>query len=156
MPESKKNKNRKQQLVKFKQKTKKMNQKDTQIPQLPPVQSVPNWAPDAEIVVTGIEWETIQNGLIAVQGAQQAAQAVMSRNIINGVIKMDFEKLNPQTLTYEPMTDEEKAPYLENFAKAVEKVKNPQPIVAENSEPLQVQDSGIVEEPTQAKIIQLN
>ncbi len=72
------------------------------IPQMPEVRNVPVWASDAEIVLTGFEWEAIQNALVQVQIAQQAAQSVMSRNIISGVVKMDFEKLNPQTLQYEP------------------------------------------------------
>jgi hypothetical protein len=66
--------------------------------------------------------------------AQQAAQAVMTRHLVNGTIKLDFEKLDPQTLTYGPMTDEEKAPYLENFNKAINAVNTgteQPPVVAE-------------------------
>lgn len=94
-----------------------------QIPQMPPVRNIPVWSPQAKIELTGYEWEAIQNGLVQVQVMQQVAQGVMSRHIVNGTIKMDFEKLNAQTLQYEPMTDEEKAPHQEEFAKLIETVK---------------------------------
>lgn len=123
MPKSRTNKERKQKLENFKQKSKTMSTERT-VPQMPEVQSIPTWSGDAKIEVTGAEWEAIQNGLSSVQLAQQAAQAVMARAMVEGVIKMDFAKLNPQTMEYEPMTDEEKAPYVENFNEAVKKVKD--------------------------------
>ena len=122
MATSKHRKNHKEKLQTFKQKSKTMST-EKQIPQMPEIQSIPTWAGDSKIEVTGKEWEAIQNGLTSIQYAQQAAQAVMSRAIVEGVIKMDFEKLNPQTMQYEPMTDEEKAPHLENFNTAIEKIK---------------------------------
>lgn len=126
MPESKHRKKHKQQLSKFKTKQQKMSQQLP--PQMPEVRNVPVWASDAKIEISGFEWEAIQNGLVQVQIMQQAAQAVMTRNIVNGTIKMDFEKLNPKTLQYEPMTDEEKAPHQAQFAKIIETIKaGPQP-----------------------------
>lgn len=125
MPVSKNRKEHKtfkKQVNNIKNKTKKMNQ---QIPQMPPVRQIPVWNPTDKIEITGYEWEAIYNGLVQLQGLQQAAQSVMSRNILNGVIQMDFEKLNAKTLQYEPMTDEEKAPYLKQFKQTVEAVKNP-------------------------------
>ena len=115
----------KKQLLKFKKQVKQQNMSQVTQPQMPEVRSVPTWTPDAKIEINGYEWEAIQNALTNVQIGQQAAQSVMTRNIINGVIRMDFEKLNAQSLQYEPMTDEEKAPFLENFAKAVDAIKNP-------------------------------
>lgn len=120
MATSRNRKNHKSKLESFKQKSKTMQK---QVPNMPEVQSIPTWSADAKIEVTGAEWEAIQNGLTQIQLAQQAAQAVMTRALVDGVIKMDFEKLNPQTLQYEPMSDEEKASYVENFNKAIENVK---------------------------------
>lgn len=134
MPNSKHRKKHKEQNLKFKQKTKEMSTKN-QMPQMPEVQSIPTWAPNAEIKVTGAEWEAIQNGLTTIQLAQQAAQAVMSRALVEGTIKMDFEKLDPQTLTYVPMTDEEKAPHAENFQKAIDNVKKAMEAQIEEQKP---------------------
>lgn len=120
MATSRNRKNHKSKLESFKQKSKTMQK---QVPNMPEVQSIPTWSADAKIEVTGAEWEAIQNGLTQIQLAQQAAQAVMTRALVDGVIKMDFEKLNPQTLQYEPMSDEEKASHVENFNKAIENVK---------------------------------
>lgn len=94
------------------------------IPQMPEVRAVPTWSPDANISVTGMEWEAIHNGLVHMQVIMQAVQAVMSRNIMDNTIELDYEKLNSKTLQYEKMTDEEKAPYIENFNKAKEAIKN--------------------------------
>lgn len=91
-----------------------------QIPPMPELRVVPRWAPDAKISITGIEWEAIQNGLANIQIALQASQAVMTRNIVEGTILVDIEKLNPQNLQYEQMTDEEKAPHLEQLRKQIE------------------------------------
>ena len=93
------------------------------MPPMPEVRSIPTWAPDAVISVTGTEWEAIQNGLTNIQYAQQAAQSVMSRAIVAGTIKMEFEKLNAKTLEYETMTDEEKAPHVEQLNKAIEAIR---------------------------------
>lgn len=126
MPISKNRKNHKQKLNNFKQKTK-INMSNQQLPpQMPPVRNIPTWPSDAKIELTGFEWEALQNALVQMQVAQQVGQAVMSRNIINGVISMDFEKLNPQTLQYEPMTEEEKAPHREELAKLIDGLKTSQ------------------------------
>lgn len=122
MPISKNRKNHKEKVNNFKQKTK-INMNQQMPPQMPPVRNIPTWPSDAKIELTGFEWEALQNGLVQMQVMQQVAQAVMSRNIINGIITMDFEKLNPKTLQYEPMTEEEKAPHKEEFAKLVEGFK---------------------------------
>lgn len=124
---SKNNKSHKKRVNNFKTKIKtKMSQTNQQGPQqMPPVRSIPVWDPNAKIEVTGFEWEAINNGLLQVQIAQQAVQAIMSRNIVEGTITLDFEKLNPKSLQYEPMTDGEKAPYIENMKKTIDAIKNP-------------------------------
>ena len=86
-------------------------------PPMPEIRTVPKWDSTAEIVITGLEWELIYNTLLNTQGALQASQAVMSRNIVNGQIKLDFEKLNSKTLQYEEMPEDEKAPLIEDSMK---------------------------------------
>lgn len=126
MPVSKHRKKHKTQVLKFKNKQQNMMKTENANPMnLPAVRSIPTWDNKAEIVITGYEWEAIQNGLAQVQGALQASQGIMSRHIINGVIGMEFEKLNPTTLQYEKMSEEEKAPYVEDFKAAIAAIKNP-------------------------------
>jgi hypothetical protein len=110
-----KNKDRKENLNKYKNQRKQMNENQTLANSLPPVRNYPVWDQNANIVIKGFEWEAIQNGLAQIQLAQQAAQSVMSRNIVNGTISMGFEKLDPQTLQYVAMTAEEAAPHIKQF-----------------------------------------
>jgi hypothetical protein len=93
---------------------------------LPPVRSIPEWRPTDVINITGFEMEALQNGISAVAEAQQAMQSILSRNIVEGTIKMNFEKLDAKTLQYGPMSDEEKAPYLESFEKTIATIKEQQ------------------------------
>lgn len=126
MAKSRNNKTHKERLNKFKTKRKQMSEQQS-VPQFPAVRAVPTWDPNAQFMVPGYLWESIQNGLVAVQQAQQAAQAVMSHHIVNGTIKMDFEKLvNPNTGEYGPMTDEEKAEHVKAFDESIERVKTAQ------------------------------
>lgn len=119
MAKSKNRPEQKQKLKKRKEKIMSEQNKAAQAAQMPAVRNVPVWDPNALIEITGIEFEAIQNGLTQIQLAQQATQSVMSRNILNGTITMEFEKLNPQTLRYEAMTAEEQAPHVEQFNKQV-------------------------------------
>lgn len=121
MPQSKNNKTHKERLSKFKNKKQTMSNEQQQNlpPQIPANRSIPVWDPQTDIIVKGFEWEAIYNFIGSAQVAGQAAQAVMSRNMVAGNISMDFEKLNPATMQYEKMTAEEKAPMAEQFAEAV-------------------------------------
>ncbi len=92
-------------------------------PGLPEVRNFPVWKGDDLIEVSGAEWEAVNNFIDQAQGALYAVNSVMSRNIVKGTIKMKFEKLNKATLSYEPMTAEEEAPYQEELAKAIESAK---------------------------------
>lgn len=92
---------------------------ENQIPPMPEVRVVPIWSPDAVIEITGAEWHAIQEGLSLIQGSMQAAQAVMAKNIVKGVIDLDCEKLNPKTLSYEPMTADEKEPHLKTLKEQI-------------------------------------
>ena len=100
-----------------------VSNEQSNIPQMPEVRAIPRWESNADVLVKGIEWEAIQNSVAQFQNAMQAIQAVMSRNIVEGVIILDYEKLDPNTLQYVEMTDEEKAPYVESSKTQIEGIK---------------------------------
>lgn len=159
MPKSKNNKSHSERVNNFKSKNKEriMNQQTGQAPTtMPEIRNIPVWEPQATIEVKGFEWEAIQNGLTGVQMGLQAAQSIMSRNILNGTITMDFEKLNPTTLQYEAMSDEDAKPHAEQFNAQVEAFKTAQAAapVAPTAEP--VTDSTPLVEPVAAKIVDMN
>lgn len=137
MPKSKRTQESKQRLQKFKNnnKTSMENQMNMQMGQapneLPAVREVPTWQGNDKIEVMGIEFETMYNGVnemgMIMQRVFGAAQSIMQRNLLNGTIKVRFEKLVDKTSPdgtayqdYEMMTPEEEAPHQENFAKMVE------------------------------------
>lgn len=107
-------KNHKTKVNNYKNKIKQMTE-NSNVPQMPPVRNIPVWDKNATIKIKGFEWEVIFNTIQSLQVLQQAASSVMSRNIIEGVIEMDFEKLDPTTLKYVEMTQEEKDPYVKEF-----------------------------------------
>lgn len=107
----------------------KQQNQNGQVPQMPEVRNVPTWDKEADIVLKGYEWEVIFNGIANLQVLAQAASSVMSRNIVNGVINMDFQKLDPASLQYTDMTPEEKEPYVNDFNKILDQMRNPkQPV----------------------------
>lgn len=140
MPTAKHRKEHKQKLVNFKQKQKEQMQ-EKQVPQMPPYRNIPTWDKNAKIEILGYEWEVIYNTVAQMQLLGQATNAVMSRNIVNGTINMDFEKLDPQTLEYGPMTDEEKQPLLEEFQNTIQAIKDRANSIPVKSEAAVVDDS---------------
>lgn len=139
MPTSKNRKNHSQKLKQRKQTQ--MNEQNQF--EVPAVRSVPVWDNNAEIVMTGFEFEAIFNNLMALQTAQQAVNGIMSRNIINGVIQMDFEKISDDRQSYVPMTEEEKVPHRAEFAKAIEAAKRPQGAIIQPEKPSLVTPEGV-------------
>ncbi len=148
MPQSKHRKAHKTQLNKRKSNIKQMNEAQNKIP---PVRSVPVWQPEVMISLKGFELEALANGLGQIQLAQQALQSVISRNIVDGVISLDFEKYDPQTNEYVPMTDEEKAPYRADVERQRAALKNP-PKAKETSAILNA--DGLVQPTTQGTVEQ--
>lgn len=124
MPKSRKNKDRKDNLKTYKNKKKTMNQNAELAQSMPPIRNIPHWKGEDNIDVKGFEWEAIINAFNQLQIGLQAIQAVMSRNIVNGTVVMDFEKLDPETLTYKPMVADEKLKYEIEFAEAVKAFKD--------------------------------
>lgn len=155
MPKSKNRTNHKEKLNQFKTKQRIMNQQTGQAPTMPEIRNVPVWDPQATIEVKGFEWEAIQNGLTGVQMGLQAAQSIMSRNILNGTITMDFEKLNAATMQYELLSDEDAKPHVEQFKAQVEAFKTAQ--TATPVAPTEVvTDSTPMVEAVPAKIVDIN
>lgn len=139
MPKNTHNKTHKERVEKFKTKKQMENKQMENQQAMPEIKNFPVWEQDAQIIVSGREWEVLFNSIMSMQESFQAINAVMSRNIMNGVIKMDFEKLNPKTLQYEKMTDEEKAPQAEEFSNAVAAIK----VAAEKAQNESLQKSAL-------------
>jgi hypothetical protein len=163
MAKSRRNNQRKENLNKYKNKQKLMSQNAALAQSMPPVRSVPIWPADAKIDVTGVEWEAILNTFSLLQNGVQAVQSVMSRNLVNGTMTMDFEKLNPQTLQYEKMPDDEKAKNQAEFAEMIKAFKEQQSKPTQPVAEEQAPDTGLVDatgeplnSPTAGKIINLD
>ena len=125
MPKTKHRPKHAQQLQKFKQKLKMAKEKEVG-QTLPEFRNIPVWDANAKIEIFGYEWEVIYNTVAQMQLLGQATNAVMSRNIVNGNISMDFEKLNAESLSYESMSDSDKAPLKADFEKMVVNLRNQQ------------------------------
>lgn len=143
MSKSKRTTSSKERLKKWK-----MNKQEEQNATLqkeqgqPQVREVPYWNPRDTISMLGIEFETLYNGIqdvnYSIQRLFAVSQAVMQRNILDGTIRVRFEKLvTKHTDTgepyqdYEVMSDEEQAPHIENFEKLVASIKENQAKAAE-------------------------
>lgn len=108
------NRNNKVKQFKEKQKQKIMNQ------ELQNVRPIPVWKSTDKIELSGLEFEVINNFINSVQASYGAIQSVMNRNILSGVISLDFEKLNEDKTAYVEMSDEEKAPHIAEYQKILE------------------------------------
>ena len=113
--------NRKNKLnsVKQKLKTQVMNQNV----QAKPVREIPVWKSHETIEMLGFEFEAIFNYINGAQAAYAAVQNIMNRNLVNGKVELDFEKLSEDGTSYVPMTEDEKAPHKEQFKVAIEAAK---------------------------------
>lgn len=156
MPKVSKSKDHKIRLQKFKTNQKRsMTENKTQAPQLPPYRHVPVWDKDSKVGILGYEWEVIYNTVAQMQLLAQATNAVMSRNIVNGVIGMDFQKLDPATLDYVEMTPEEKAPLIEDFKNTLDKLKESEKAAKQgNSIPIAT-DSEVEVKSKPAKVVKM-
>lgn len=157
MPKTKTNKSRKDKVNNYKKQHKKeliMSQVQNNLPE---VREVPTWNPTEKIEVTGVEFEMIYNGVTQLQSIFAAAQSIMSRNLLNGKIRMNFEKLVDGQ--YVPMTEEEQAPKREEYQKLINSILSQQ--AKAETEQLPVVEESMPEELTPVdengvRIIQLN
>lgn len=118
MPKSRKNTKRKEQLKKYKTKHKKMTNQPS-----PEVRNFPVWKSTDTIVMSGAEWKVISDFVNSAIDAYSAVNQVMSRNIVEGNITLSFEKFNKDKGVYEPMSDEDQAPYQADVQKAIQVAK---------------------------------
>lgn len=167
MPKSRKDPKRTKNLKTYKNKKRTMNQQS-----LPEVRNIPVWKSTDIIPVTGQEFEAIHNSFSQLQLGLAALQSVVSRNLVDGPITMDFQKLNPQTLQYEDMAPDEKAKYTAEFAELVEAFKKeragsgstvstdgspaPSGLVSETGEPISSATIVQEERKPQAKVVSIN
>jgi hypothetical protein len=160
MPKTKRDASRKDKVNNYKKQHKKeliMSQVQNNLPE---TREVPTWNPNELIEVTGTEFEMIYNGITQLQSIFTSAQSIMSRNLLNGRIRMNFEKLvnTENGPIYVPMTEEEQAPRREEYQKLINSILSQQKAA---SEPLPVVDDSMPEELTHVDdsgvpIIQLN
>lgn len=164
---SKTKKEHRKKVEKFQQniksKIRKMEQNTMNLPQ---VREVPTWNPNQLMTVTGAELEVIYNYISSVSGAFSAAQGIMQRNIMNGNIKVEFDKLVTQpdgSFGYVRMPEEDAAKHREQFNKLLDELNQIQkeavvaePIAAVDTEEVpqevEVGDANLAE----AKVISLN
>ena len=115
MSKAKTDPKRKGKLENFKQsqksKTQSMSEQTT--PQLPELRQVPIWSAKETIEMNGVEFQAIYEAIATIQQTAMVLQNIVTRNIMNEKIRLDFEKLDPQTNSYVQMTEEEKAPHAE-------------------------------------------
>lgn len=124
MAKSKTNSKRKDKVEAFKDSQTPQGKGNSQEPSIlknPNIRQFPVWAANDKIEVYGREWEEIFNFINGVQGAFAAAASVMNRNILDGKIKMRFEKLGAEGFV--PMTPEEENPYQQEFGKLIAQAK---------------------------------
>lgn len=115
MAKAKTNPSRKGKLDNFKQSQKLKNNNMSEVvkPQFPEVRQIPVWRTDETITMNGTEFQAIYEAMSSMQQAAGVLQGIVTRSIIEEKIKLDFEKFDPESNTYVPMTDEEKAPHAE-------------------------------------------
>lgn len=121
MPKSRKDKTRTENVERFKEAhTPKQGQPS--LLQDPSIRQYPVWSGQETIEMYGAEWEQIFNFINGVQSAYMAVNSVMNRNVLNGKIKMKFDRVNPDG-TSTPLTAEEEKPYQDEFAKILAQAK---------------------------------
>lgn len=86
----KKNKERKQNLVNYKNKIKKQMSEEKNVQEIPELRQYPVWKSQDTIEVSGLEWEAIYNLLNVFRQAVVAGESVMQRNTQNGKIVMKY------------------------------------------------------------------
>lgn len=122
MAKSRKDPKRARKLIKYKNKYKRRNmEKTTQ--QLPPVTQYPVWNANDKIEVNGAEWEAIGQLLQSAESAIAAYHAVMNKNVLNGTIRMKFQKLNEAGTEYVDMAPEEDAKHQAEFQGMLKQAK---------------------------------
>lgn len=132
----KKNKDRKENLQKFKQKIKKQMADDKAANELQKIKQYPVWASKETIEVSGLEWEAIYGVLNMFKQGIVAAESVMQRNMQNGKITMKYIDENNEEVS--PDKVEEYTKQLNEFfaKKAAEEQKEKTKLVDATGSPV--------------------
>lgn len=92
MSESKRNKNRKSNLEKFKQLQKtKIKSMKQEVPQMKPFRQIPVWKEDAKFELNGAELMTLQQFFGVFMQPVKVMQDIFSRHIQNGTIEIKYQ-----------------------------------------------------------------
>lgn len=122
MAKSRTNKDRKQNVNNYKSKHKKpMSKKQQELD--PSVKTSPYWAGDANITLFGAEWDAIFNFINSVAPAYAACSSVMNRGVLEGTVKVRFERQDPTTGEVTPLSPEEEVPYQQQFQETIKQAK---------------------------------
>lgn len=124
MSKSKTNKDRRDNVLKYKQshKQKLMSKQQEQLLD-PNVRPSPQWKGDQLISMFGAEWDAIFNFINSVGPAYSACSSVMNRGVLEGVVTMKFERVNPETGETTELTEAEQKPYQDQFAETIKQAK---------------------------------
>jgi hypothetical protein len=94
------------------------------------VRQRPIWGAQETLEITGLEFEKIYNFIGGAAEASEALHSVLTRNILGGKIKFEFERQD-ESGQFTPLNEEESKPYQEQVDKAIEQAKaaqqNPKP-----------------------------
>lgn len=120
MPKTRKNKDRKEQLNKFKELNK---EKRMEVPKFKPFRQVPSWEPDAEIPITGREYSLLQDFFSVFAEPVSIMQDVFRRSLDKGVITIKYIDNDGKEVSKEEVEAymKEMTEYLKNQAKATSK-----------------------------------
>lgn len=116
----KKNKERKQNLVNYKNKIRK--QMSEQKSNIPNIRQYPVWSSTETIEVSGLEWEQIYNLLNIFRQAIVAGESVMQRNLEKGKVTMKYVDEQGAEVSQEQVAEYTKQ-LQEFFAKRAEEEK---------------------------------
>ena len=101
----KKNKDRKQQLLNFKQKTKKKMDENQVINELQGIKTYPVWASQEKLDITGLEFEAMYNAINIFREGLVAAESVMQRGLEQGKITMKYVDAEGKDVAPEKVKD---------------------------------------------------
>ena len=83
------------------------------------IRQIPVWKSTETLEVNGLEWQAIARHFETINEAFMAFHSVINRNMLNGKIKIEFQKINEEG-GYEPMSEEEQKPYQEEIEKMIQ------------------------------------
>ena len=91
------------------------------------VRTVTTWDENAQIILTGKEYEVVKkeyvNMVNCLNRIGMIIQMTEAKHILNGTVKVGFEKLNPETKQFDPVEGKELEELKKQFDDQMEKIK---------------------------------